>query len=102
MSARTIKGVVARITHEELHVEYDSHQNKLRVADRADNTLAVLTDDAVYQVAPAAPTGHVIVRKYQNIPDLIGVLTRQGVVETVNEGFDPIMRETATTARMLI
>lgn len=86
-------------------VEWDAGKNKLRVAIRkeaAAKTLAVFGQDAVYGLLPAVPTGQIIVRNNENLPDIVRTLERQKIIRVISRHYDRVTYTQYVIAEVLI
>lgn len=96
-----VRAQVARV--QEVAVEWHAQANRLRVADPvSDETLAVFSNDEVYRVAASAPAGSVLITELEALPGIARILERAGVIKVTRESYDPVLKQSTITARVLI
>lgn len=102
MSTSQIRLSAPIVVLADLLVEWDSEQNKLRVADVEDKTISVFSRGEVYRVAPNAPVGCVNIPETEDLPGLVRVLSKNHIVEVVATRRDDFNYSQTHVCRILI
>lgn len=88
-NTKTFKALVSRVEH--ITVEWDSKNNKLRIAEHDTNkTINVYSNGSCYGLLPESPHGMVNIIESDDIPGLVRVLESNKVIKVVRSFVDDI------------